>query len=516
MSMLPAVDPATGEVFAQTPTTDASRVPELLAAARTAQQAWAQLPLGDRLRVLHRFQDLLFEHRGDMAALITRESGKPLAESVLTDVAVTLDFLRFYLRHSRAMLRPRRIRMGNVAFLGKRGRLYWDPLGVVAVISPWNYPLLLPFGEIIPALIAGNAIAFKPSEFTTRSAVLATDLLYQAGLPKPLCALLVGAGEIGAALVEARPDKIFFTGSARTGRKVALAAAAQFIPVNLELGGSDPFIVLADADLPRAASGAVWARFTNGGQTCVAAKRLIVERKVYEPFLRELTTRVGALRLGRGGDPGVDMGPLIRPAQLELLERQLAGTVALGARVRLGGHRRSDLGPTFFEPTIVTDVPLTAPLWQEEVFGPILPVVEAVDAEEAIHLANASAFGLGASIWTGNRRRGIALARRIHAGAVQVNDATSHVGMAEAPHGGEKESGLGRSHGEWGLLETCRPRFVATDRADWMRKPWWYGYERESAADREAFLRFAFAPSLWARLRAAPRALRMLFNRRPI
>jgi acyl-CoA reductase-like NAD-dependent aldehyde dehydrogenase len=248
----------------------------------------------------------------------------------------------------------------------------------------------------------------------------------------------------------------------------------------------------------------------------VAAKRLIVERGIYDRFLEILVQKVKALRLGPGSAPDTDMGPLIRPSQATELERQLQASIAQGARVVTGGHRRPDLGPTFFEPTVLTDVPLGSPVWREEVFGPVLPVVGADDVEQAIRLANDSAYGLSASIWTGDRARGEALARRLEAGAIQVNDATWHVGAAEVPHGGEKESGLGRTHGEWGLLETCRPRFVASDWADWIRKPWWFGYHPDSAGDRDAFLRFAFAPSLWQRIKAGPRALRLLFNRRPV
>lgn len=516
MASLPAIDPATGQIFADTPVTPLPEVTLAMARAREAQPAWAARPLAERLRIVARFQSLLFARRRPLAELITRENGKPIAEALLTDVAVTLDLARYYLQHSERLLRPRRIRHGNLAFLGKRGWVHHEPLGVIAIISPWNYPLLLPFGELLPALLAGNAVLLKPSEFTVRTALAGVDLLHEAGLPPALCQVLVGAGEVGAALVTAGPDKVFFTGSARTGRKVALAAAERMIPVSLELGGSDPCVVLADADLERAVSGAIWARFTNGGQTCVAAKRLIVERPLYDRFVERLVQQVAGLRVGPGADPNVEVGPLIRESQLREVERQLAETVACGARVRTGGHRLPAVGPTFFQPTVVTDLPLDAPLWREEVFGPVLPVVPAADAEEAIRIANDTAYGLSASIWTGDRARGERLARRIEAGAVLVNDATFHVGAAEVPHGGEKASGLGRTHGEYGLYETCRVRFVGSDRLDLIRKPWWFGYEAESLAERDAFLRFAFAPGWWERIKAIPGALRLMRNRRPM
>jgi succinate-semialdehyde dehydrogenase/glutarate-semialdehyde dehydrogenase len=513
---IPAIDPATGHAFAETPVTPIDSIPGLVARARVAQQAWARRPLADRRAVVRRFQRLLFQRRREMAELITRENGKPLAEALLTDVAVTLDFARYYAAHAPRMLRPRRIRHANLAFWGRRGFIHWEPLGVVAVISPWNYPLLLPFGELIPALLAGNAVLLKPSEFTTRVAVLGVELLHAAGVPPDLCQLLVGGGDVGAALIEAGPDKVFFTGSVATGRKVAARAAERLIPVSLELGGSDPAIVLADADLPRTVSGLLWARFTNGGQTCVAAKRLIVERPVSDRFVELLVRQTEQLQPGHGLEGDVDVGPLIRESQLRDLERQLASTVARGARVRTGGRRRPELGPTFFEPTVVTEVPLDSPLWREEVFGPVLPVVAADDVEHAIRLANDTTFGLSASIWTGNRARGEALARRIEAGAVLVNDATSYVGAAEAPHGGEKQSGLGRTHAEFGMREVCRPRFVQVDRLDWLPKPWWFGYSSESLDARDGFLRLLFGGSLVERLKALPAAARLLMNRRRV
>jgi acyl-CoA reductase-like NAD-dependent aldehyde dehydrogenase len=516
LSTLSAIDPATGQPFAESELTAPDQVRDIVDRARAAQLGWAARPLRERRDVLRRFQRLFYAHRLELAESVTRENGKPVGEALLTDIAVTLDLARYYIRHGPAMLRPRPVHHGNLAFLGRRGRVYYDPLGVVGVIAPWNYPLLLPFGHILPALLAGNAVVFKPSEFTVRTALAATALLHESGVPPELCPVLVGAGDVGRALVDARTDKIFFTGSVTTGRKVAAQAAQRLLPVSLELGGSDPCVVLEDADLERSVSGAIWARFSNGGQTCVAAKRVIVDHAVYDDFVLLLTAQVESLQLGPGLAPGTDVGPMIRESQVAELERQVAAAVAGGAVVRCGGRRRPDLGPTFFEPTVVTDVPLDSPLWREEVFGPVLPVVRANNAEHAIQLANDSEFGLGASIWTRDRGRGAGLARLIQAGAVLVNDATSHVGVAEVPHGGEKSSGLGRTHGEWGMLETCRVRFVGTDLLDWMRKPWWFGYHAESLGARDAFLRLAFAPAWLDRVRAAPSALRLLFNRRPL
>ncbi len=513
---VPVIDPATGAVWEETPLTPPAEVQSIVERARRAQPTWASRPYAERQAAISRFSRLFFARRQEIAALVSRENGKPLAEALLIDVAVTLDLVKYYLHHAGRFLAPRPVRHANVALFGKSGKIYLEPLGVIGVIAPWNYPLLLPMGDIVPALLAGNAVVFKPSEFTSRIAVQVVDLLHQAGVPEDCCRVVAGYAETGVALVDAGPDKIFFTGSVATGRKVAVQAAERLIPVNLELGGSDPCIVLADADLDRALSGVIWGRFTNGGQTCVAVKRLIVEAPVYAGFLERLVERVRALRMGPGLMPEVDMGPMIRPSQLAHLEDQLSRALAHGARVLTGGRRRPDLGPTFFEPTVVTDVGPDSPLWREEVFGPILPVVRATDAEDAVRLANNSDFGLAASVWTRDLAQGRDLARRIEAGAVMVNDAASYVGAVGAPHGGVKLSGLGRTHGEFGITEVTRPKYVDIDRLTWLHKPWWFGYTRESLAGRDAFLRFKFGGTLLERLGGIAGTVRLLFNRRKI
>lgn len=513
---LPSLDPATGLAFATITIASPADILHTMAAAREAQARWALTSFPHRRAVLRRFQHLLFSERQRVAELISRETGKPLAEALLTDIAVTLDLARYFTAAGAAVLRPERIRLGNLAFFGRRARMHWEPLGVIGVIAPWNYPLLLPFGDVIPALLAGNAVLLKPSEFTTQVALAGVELLHRAGVPAALCQVVAGDGTTGAALIEARPDKIFFTGSVRTGTRVAQEAAARLIPVNLELGGSDAFIVLADADLERAASGATWARFTNSGQTCVAGKRVIVEQAVHDRFVDLLVEKAKQLQLGPGLTPGSEVGPVIRASQLVELERQLAEAVARGARIRCGGRRRPELGETFFEPTVVTDVPPDSALWREEVFGPILPVMPARDSAEALCLANDSIFALSGSIWTGDRARGVALARRIAGGVILVNDATSHVGAAEIPHGGDKASGLGRTHGVLGLREMVRPKVVMSDWLDGIRKPWWFGYAADSLPARDAFLQLVFGPTWWSRLRAIPGAMRLLFNRRKV
>ncbi|MEO8635315.1 MAG: aldehyde dehydrogenase family protein [Gemmatimonadales bacterium] len=513
---LASLDPVTGLAFAEAPIPSAADIQRMMAAARVAQAQWAHTSFAERRAVLRRFQHLLFAQRRAVAELISRETGKPLAEALLTDLAVTLDLARYYVDRGAALLRPERIRLGNIAFLGRRAHLCWDPLGVIAVIAPWNYPLLLPFGDILAALLAGNGVLLKPSEYTTQVALAGVALLHRAGVPASLCQVVVGGADSGAALIEAGPDKIFFTGSVRTGTRVAEQAAARLIPVNLELGGSDPCLVLADADLERAASGVTWARFTNSGQTCVAAKRVIVEQAVHDRFVDLLIERAERLQLGPGLVPGSEVGPVIRMSQLVALERQLADAVSRGAQIRCGGRRRPELGETFFEPTVVTDVPPASALWREEVFGPVLAVVAARDTEEALRLANDSVFALSGSIWTGDRARGAALARRIAGGVILVNDATSHVGAAEIPHGGDKSSGLGRTHGALGLREMVRPKVVVSDWLDGMRKPWWFGYAADSLPAREAFLQLSYGPTWWSRLRAIPGALRLLFNRRAV
>jgi succinate-semialdehyde dehydrogenase/glutarate-semialdehyde dehydrogenase len=359
---------------------------------------------------------------------------------------------------------------------------------------------------------AGNAVVCKTSDFTPQCGELIGKLFLDAGFPKSLVTIVQGGGEVGQALIEAAPDKVLFTGSVATGRRVAEACAKKLIPSVLELGGKDAMIVLADADLDIAASAAVWGSYTNCGQVCLSVERLFVEESVSESFAAQCVAKTRKLRLGPGSDPSTDVGPLIRPQHVERMSDLVLDAASRGARVLCGGNPRPDLGPNFFEPTVIAGVDSSMKLFQEETFGPILALESVRDAESAIARANDSPFALSASVWTGDTKRGEAIAGRLRAGAVMVNDAISYFAIAEAPHGGCGSSGWGRTHGKAGLLEMVQTKYIDMDRLARREKPWWYRYGAELERSADAFLRFEFSPGMAAKLGNARSALKTFFR----
>jgi len=497
-----SLDPATGEVVGRFEITKAGDLPAIFENARRAQAEWAARPLRDRCAMLRRLRDTMFEHRDEIADVITRETGKPRVEAIFAEILLALDTADFLSRRAPRWLRPERVPHHNIAMKAKSAWLEFEPQGIIAIISPWNYPFSIPIVEMLFAVAAGNAVLLKPSELTPWTGWLARELFRRAEFPAGLVHVLQGGGEIGAALIEAGPDKVFFTGSVATGRRIAEACARKLIPSVLELGGKDAMLVLADADLDIASSAAVWGSFMNCGQTCISVERLYVEQSVAERFTQLCVEKTKKLRLGPPTDRSADVGPMIRPQQLEKVERQLKDAVARGAQVALGGNRRPDLGPSFLEPTVVTHVDHSMELMREETFGPVMAIHPVESAEEAIRLANDSPFALSASIWTGNAARGRTIASRIHAGSVMVNDVASYYGICEAPHGGPGASGWGRTHSRLGLLEMVQVKYVDVDRLPRVAKSWWYGYTGELAAAADRFIEALFAPTWQRRMKA--------------
>ncbi|MGB8475748.1 MAG: aldehyde dehydrogenase family protein, partial [Candidatus Acidiferrum sp.] len=397
---IPSIDPATGKILAQFAKTPPSALPEILMRARAAQSAWCGKPIERRCSQLRVLRDCLMVSRGVLADAVVAESGKPRAEALFADLFVALDTAEYFSKHGARLLRPERVPHHSTAAKAKSGRLVYEPVGIIAIISSWNYPLAIPLSQIIPAIAAGNAVVCKTSDFTPQCGALIEKLFADAGFPKNLVTLIQGGGEVGQALIDAAPDKVMFTGSVATGRRVAEACAKKLIPSVLELGGKDAMIVLADANLDVAASAAVWGSYTNCGQVCLSVERLFVEMSVEEKFLALCVEKTKKLRLGPGGDPSSDVGPLIRPQHVQRMNDLVNDAMARGARILCGGKPRPDLGENFFEPTVLAGVDSSMKLFQEETFGPILAVQSTKDAEEAVARANDSPFALAASVWT--------------------------------------------------------------------------------------------------------------------
>jgi succinate-semialdehyde dehydrogenase/glutarate-semialdehyde dehydrogenase len=509
-----SVNPATGETLREFECASEPEVQTAAARARAAQPSWNDLGARHRTAILQDFQRLLQEKKSDFARLITREAGKPYVEALLTEVLVVVDCARFCIENAFCFLRDEPIPHGNLAMKTKTGRIIREPYGVIGIISPWNYPFSIPATESLAALITGNAVVLKPSELTSLTALELASLLHRAGVPEDVFQVVVGDGATGAALINSGIDKLIFTGSVPTGKVISQAAAARLLPVVLELGGKDPMVVLSDADIEVASSGAVWAAFVNAGQACLSVERCYVHRSLYQPFLEACVAKTKRLHVGNGIDPETEVGPLIHERQLRNVELHVEDARSGGVRVLTGGVRLSHLGPTFYAPTVLADVTHEMRVMREETFGPVLPVMPFDSDDEAIRLANDSQYGLAASVWTRDRDRGEAIARRIHAGTVMVNDAVSCFGISEAPHGGIKASGLGRTHGRLGLEEMVRIKYVDSERVTGMKKVWWYGYGKTFARQIEGFVDLQFARGLGQRLRGALRAAGVLVQKK--
>jgi acyl-CoA reductase-like NAD-dependent aldehyde dehydrogenase len=454
--------PFTGEPLAELPVSSPQDVARAYAAARAAQPAWAARPLADRVRVLLRLHDLVLARQGEVLDLVQLESGKARRHAFEEVVDVALN-ARHYARTARRDLAPAR-RPGLVPLLSQVHVLR-HPKGVVGIVSPWNYPLTLAVSDALPAFVSGNAVVHKPDTQTALTALWVRRLLVEAGLPPQVWQVVLGDGPtVGRAVVDGG-DFVCFTGSTPVGREVAERCGRRLVGCSLELGGKNPLLVLEDADLPRAAEAAVRDCFTGAGQLCVSMERIYVAESVYDDFLGHFLRRVRALRLGTALDYSVDVGSLLSTRQLDRAVAHVDDAVAKGATVLAGGRPRPDIGPLFYEPTVLTGVTEDMALCRAETFGPVVAVTAVRDEEEAVRRANESAYGLNASLWTRDVARGRGLAARIATGTVSINEGYgASWGATAAPMGGRKDSGLGRRHGRDGLLRFTEPQTVAVQR----------------------------------------------------
>jgi acyl-CoA reductase-like NAD-dependent aldehyde dehydrogenase len=455
------INPGTGAQIATVPDLDADTVAELAKRARAAQIGWDAYGFEGRAAVLRRMQKWLMDNADRVTETIVSETGKTYEDARLAEIAYGGGAFGFWAKNAEKYLEDERVSSAAVAVKGKKLILRHRPLGLIGVIGPWNYPLINSFGDCIPALAAGNSVILKPSEVTPLTSMLLAEGLRESGLPADVLQIATGRGETGAALIE-QVDMIMFTGSTKTGRKVAEAAARRLIPASLELGGKDPMVVLRDADIERAANTAVWGSMMNAGQTCISIERAYVEAPVYDEFVAKVSEKVRALRQGESGAPGsVDVGAVTFPPQLDVIEDHVSDAVAKGARVLVGGKRGGEgSGGDFFEPTVLVDVDHTMKCMTEETFGPTLPIMKVADEEEAVRLANDSIYGLAGSVFGRDTAHAESVARRLDTGAVCVNDAIVNYFAMELPMGGAKASGLGSRHGAGGIRKYCSQQAI--------------------------------------------------------
>jgi acyl-CoA reductase-like NAD-dependent aldehyde dehydrogenase len=478
------LDPATGEKIGDYRIASAQEVGEAIARAREAFSEWSGRTLDDRLAHLSRLREVIRDEGEELAKKISKDTGKPLVDSLMTELISIPLFISHYEKTAHQILKRRKVKTPMI-FAGAKSYVEYFPMGVIGIISPWNFPFQLSMIPVISALIGGNTVVLKPSEVTPITGEVVADLFSKIEIPEGVVEVVQGDGSTGAALVGGDIDKVFFTGSVPTGRKVMEAAASHPIPVELELGGKDAMIVCEDANLRRAAKAAVWGGLINCGQVCTSVERVFVVEKIYDRFVETLREEIGRVRVG-GPDENADMGPLTAPEQIETVERHIAEAVEAGAEILHGGEAIDRPGQ-FHEPTLLAGVTPEMSVYREETFGPVIPVIKVKDADQGVALANDHVYGLTGSVWTSDRKKGLALASRMQSGQVMINDVLSSVANPALPFGGVKSSGFGRYHGEEGLTSFMHKKAIMANKGRADMEPFWFPYEKKYQDMLEAF-----------------------------
>jgi succinate-semialdehyde dehydrogenase/glutarate-semialdehyde dehydrogenase len=482
---LESFSPLDGALLGAVPTVAPQEVQALVDDVAGVQPFWAQLPLSDRARYMRRAAQAIIDQLDELAELLSREQGKPRNESLTMELLPTIDSLRWLADAGPGILEDERIAL-PIFLKQKRARFTYEPLGVVGVIAPWNYPWSIPFGEVAIALMAGNGVVLKPASLTPLIGERIRQVFERAGLPEGLVRTVHGGGAVGQALVESSAAKIFFTGSVEVGRGVGEECARRMKGSVLELGGKDPMIVCADANLPNAISGCLWGGFANAGQTCSGIERVYVLEDVAERLAEGVVEGARQLRVGDPLDWNTEVGPMVSPEQLELVKELVDDAVAAGATLHCGGAE-----PPFFKPAVLTGVTHDMRLMREEIFGPVIPIVTVSSEDEAIELANDSEFGLGASVWTTNRAKGERMARRVQSGMVWINDHMFSHGACSCSWGGVKQSGLGRSHSKFGLYECVNIKLMTWEPSR-TRDFWWHPYDEGLGRAMQAYAKLLY------------------------
>jgi succinate-semialdehyde dehydrogenase/glutarate-semialdehyde dehydrogenase len=476
-------NPATGEVLGEVRESSPAEIRDAVSRARGAQAAWGALTVKERCERVARFRDIVVARAEELCALISAETGKTRPEALSMEVMIIADLATYFIKRAPRILAPEPISLHLLK--NRASYLHYQPRGVVGIISPWNFPFGIATGEVIMSLIAGNGVVLKPSEVTPLIALKTKELYDASGMPTELFHVVPGRGAAGAALIDSGIDYCIFTGSTATGRKVGAACGERLIPCALELGGKAPAIVCADADIDRTAKALVWGAFANQGQVCVSVERVYAHQSVHDELVQKIVENVEKLR------PGDDTGSMTWERQTEIVEERIQSALQQGAKVRTGGKRRSDKGLAF-APTVLTDCRHEMDVMKKEIFGPVMPIMKVRDEDEAVKLANDSALGLMAYVFTQDKKKGQRLAEKIESGTTMVNDCLLTFGAPETPWGGVKQSGVGVTHSDRGLQELCQTRHVNYDRLSLKKELWWYPYSDKVYKQTLKMMRWIF------------------------
>ena len=518
-------DPQTGDEIATFPLTQPSDISTIVEKARSAFADWGDLSLKTRIEIVKKAYRQFYLAQDEVAELISRETGKPIAEAYSSEILPVLDCFKYYLKHIHRFLKNKSVQFTNPIFKLRQGYVRQEPLGVVAIISPWNFPFLLTMQHLVPAILTGNVVIHKPSEHTSLVGLKIREIFDRSYLPKNVLVVVTGLADVGSALVESNLDKIFFTGSTDVGKKIYRAAANNFVPVNMELGGSDPMIVLKDADLDRAVNAAVWGAFNNCGQACVSVERLYIDESILDEFVARMLEKMKNLRFKTPENPDAEISCLAIESQFLKIKRMVEDAVTKGAVVLSGGKNRQELGGWFYEPTVLTNIDSSMTVMKYEIFGPLVLVIPFISEGEAVFLANDSQYGLSASVWTEDRKRGEALAKKIEAGSVLINDIHIHVAQMEAPYTGFKNSGFGVGHGYREIMELVKPKYINTERpfikiffkivfrSLIKNDLWWFKYSDQVKEELKTFIAFLHHSSYLKRILMLPAVVRALFRK---
>jgi succinate-semialdehyde dehydrogenase/glutarate-semialdehyde dehydrogenase len=495
-----SINPATLEVNAEIPATRVEEIPGIVHSARQAQAEWAKLNFQKRNEYLRKVNEYIIANIDDIAKTITLDNGKTRLEAVTTELYPVMDALSFVASDAKMLFREEKL--CNPIFKVARiesGNIY-EPMGVVGIISPWNFPFAIPMTQMVMALAVGNTVIFKPSNFTALVGDLIDKIFKAADFPEGVVRVVQGEGAVlGDPLIDAKLDKIIFTGSIPVGKHLMAKAAETLTPITLELGGKDPFIVLEDADIHRASSAAVWGAFVNAGQVCASVERVYVHKRVAEKFVEQVVEKTNKISVGNGMRPNTDMGPMINEERIRTVEAHIGDAVAKGARILTGGHRINRLPGYFFEPTVLAGVNHKMDCLREETFGPTLPIMTFSETDEAVALANDSRYGLLSSVWSKDVAKAKGIGRRIQAGTVIVNNALITYGFTQCPWGGVKDSGIGTTHSIHGLREFMHIKNITINKSLLHEDIWWYPYNQAKFDGLKAGLKSLYCGGLLCR-----------------